>query len=176
MRRRRAVGPGQIPFSYTSRIGVMLWATNALTPVELAVVHLLLPWPAVRWAVLALSSIALVGSVAFALALGQRPHTLDPDRLTLRFGYLREVVVAVGDVVAVRPRTTLDHRRILETADGGVALSVLGETSVVLELRADATVRVGEDEVPADRVSFFADDPRALTGRLRAEIADRARD
>jgi hypothetical protein len=174
--RRRAIEPGQTPFSYSSRIGVMLWVTIALTPVEMGAVHLLLPWPAVRWAVFGLSLLALLGSVAFALALGQRPHTLDRDQLTVRFAFLREVVVPVADVVAVRPRTTLDHRRTLEVADGEITSSVLGETSVRLELRPGATVRVGDEEVPAERVALFADEPRGFTAALRELIADRARD
>jgi hypothetical protein len=174
--RRRAVGPGAAAFSYTSRIGVMLWVTIALTPVEVVAVHLLLPWPAVRWVVLGLSMVTLLGTVAFALALGQRPHTLDRDRLTLRFAFVHEVVVPVADVAGVSTRTTLDHRRTLETADGGLSLSVLGETSVRLQLSPGATVRLGSDEVPVERVAFFADDPRGVAGRLRALIADRARD
>jgi hypothetical protein len=173
--RRRAVPPGASAFGYTSRIGVMLWVTIGLTPVEMGAVHLLLPWPAVRWVVFVLSVATLVGTVAFALALGQRPHTLDRDHLTLRFGFLREVVVPVADVVAVRPGTTLDHRRLLEVGDGEVALSVLGETSVRMELRPGATVRVGQQQVPAERVALFADDPRGLTAALRALVADRAR-
>ena len=176
VRRRRAVPPGAAAFSYTSRIGVMLWVTNALTPIEMAVVHLLLPWPAVRWSVLVLSTVALVAGVAFALALAQRPHTLDRDRLTLRFTFLHEVVVPVADVVGVTARTTLDHRRILEAADGELSLSVLGETSVRLQLRPGATVRVSPDEVPVERLAFFADDPRGVGGQLRALLADRARD
>jgi hypothetical protein len=176
MCRRRAVAPGATAFSYTSRIGVMLWVTIALTPVEVLAVHLLLPWDVVRWVVLVLSLVTLVGSIAFALALGQRPHTLDRDRLTLRFAFLHQVVVPVADVVAVTARTTLDHRRTLERADGELSLSVLGETSVRLQLRPGAVVAVGDDELAVERLAFFADDPRGVAGRLRALVGDRARD
>lgn len=174
--RRRAVAPGAAVFSYTSRIGVMLWVTIALTPLEVLAVHLLLPWPVVRWVVLGLSVVTLLGTVAFALSLGQRPHTLDRDRLTVRFAFVHEVVVPVADVVGVTARTTLDHRRTLETADGELSLSVLGETSVRLDLRAGATVRLGPGQVAVDRVAFFADDPRGVARRLRELAADRTRD
>ena len=176
LRRRRDVPPGAAAFSYSSRMGVMLWVTVALTPVEVGAVHLLLPWPAVRWALVGLSVVSLVATVGFALSLGQRPHTLDREELRLRFSSLREVVVPVGDVVAVRPRTTLDQQRVLAVGDGQVSLSVLGETSVRLELRPGATVRVAGTDVPAEGVGFFADDPRGLTAALRALLADRARD
>jgi hypothetical protein len=110
------------------------------------------------------------------MALGQRPHTLDRDLLTLRFAFVHEVVVPVADVVGVSARTTLDHRRTLETADGELSLSVLGETSVRLHLRPGATVTVGDDEVAVERLAFFADDPRGLSGRLRALAAESAQD
>jgi hypothetical protein len=157
-------------------MGVMLSVTIALTPVEVGVVHLLLPWPAVRWALIGLSVVTLLATVGFALSLGQRPHTVDRDELRLRFSFLREVVVPVGDVVAVRPRTTLDQPRVLAVDDGEVSLSVLGETSVRVELRPGATVRVAGEDVPATGVALFADDPRGLTAALRARLADRARD
>lgn len=171
LRRRRDVPPGAATFSYSSRIGVMLWVAIALTPVEVGVVHLLLPWPAARWALVVLSVVTLLVTVGFALSLGQRPHTLDRGELRLRFSFLREVVVPVADVVAVRPRTTLDQPRVLAVDDGEVSLSVLGETSVRLELRPSATVRVAGEEVPAGEVALFADDPRGLTTALRALIA-----
>jgi hypothetical protein len=83
------VPAGAAAFTCTSRIGVMLWTTIGLTPVEVAAVHLLLPWSTVRWTVVALSPVTLLATVAVALALGQRPHTLDRDRLTVRFAFRR---------------------------------------------------------------------------------------
>jgi hypothetical protein len=174
VRRRRAVAPGQTPFSYTSRIGVMLWATIALTPVEMAAVHVLLPWQSVRIVVLVLSLVSLVWMAGFAFGLQQRPHVLDGERLVVRFGHLREVVVRVADVVDARAATTVDHRRNLEAADGRVALSVLGESSVRLHLRAGATVDLDGRPVPAEQVLLFADDPRGVVRALRAQATEAA--
>src|SRR3712207_1672584 len=142
VRRRRAVLPGEVALSYTSRIGVMLWATIGLTPVEMAAVHVLLPWHGARVVLLVLSVVSLVVMVALALGLRQRPHVVTPDRLVLRFGHLREVVVRLADVVGAAAGTTVDHPRMLEAGDGRVALSVLGESSVRLTLRPGAVVTV----------------------------------
>ncbi|WP_222266210.1 hypothetical protein [Modestobacter marinus] len=174
VRRRRAVTPGQTAFSATSRIGVMLWATIALTPVEMAAVHVLLPWQSVRVVVLVVSLVSLVWMVGFALALQQRPHVLDSERLIVRFGSLREVVVRLADVVDARAATTVDHRRSLEVADRRVALSVLGESSVRLQLRPGAAVGLDGGSVAAEQVLFFADDPRGLVRALRALVAESA--
>ena len=174
LRRRRAVGPGQTPLSYTSRIGVMLWVTILLSPVEIVAVHLLLPWHVVRTVVLVVSLVSLVWMLGFTLALQQRPHVLDPDRLVLRFAQLREVVVRVADVADARAATTVDHPRSLEVGEGSVSLSVLGESSVRLRLHPGATVLVDGDPVAAEQVTFFADDARRAVRELRARTAGRA--
>jgi hypothetical protein len=172
VRRRRAVAPGEVPLSYTSRIGVMLWVTVLLSPVEIVAVHLLLPWHVVRTVVLVVSLVSLVWMTGLALALQQRPHVLDRDRLVLRFAHLREVVVRLADVADARATTTLDHRRSLEVGEGSVSLSVLGESSVRLRLHPGATVLVDGAPVAAEHVVFFADDPRAALRELRARTAE----
>ena len=98
-RRRTAVRPGEEAFSYTSRIGVLLGVMIGLTPVEMGVVHVLLPWPTVRWVVFALGLAGLFWLVGFVLSLRQHPHTLDDSTLTLRFGQLRTARVQLADVL-----------------------------------------------------------------------------
>jgi hypothetical protein len=166
--RRRAVLPRQTALSYTSRIGVMLWVTIALTPVEMAAVHVLLPWHTARVVVLVVSVVSLVWMLGFTLGLQQRPHVLGADQLIVRFGHLRELVVPLADVVDARAATTVDHPRNLQVGDGQVALSVLGESSVRLQLRPGAVVMLDGRAVDAGRVLFFADDPRAAVRELFA--------
>ena len=174
LRRRRAVGPGEVPLSYTSRIGVMLWVTILLSPVEIVAVHLLLPWETVRLVVLVVSLVSLVWMLGFTLSLQQRPHVLGADRLVLRFGHLREAVVATADVAGARVATTVDHPRNLVVGEGSVALSVVGESSVRLRLHPAATVLLDGAPVSAEQVVFFADDARGAVRELRARIAERA--
>ncbi|MGY1750881.1 hypothetical protein [Modestobacter sp. SYSU DS0511] len=176
LRRRTVVRPGEQPFSYTSRIGVVLGTVIGLTPVELGVVRLLLPWPTVRWVVLALGLWGLVWLIGFALSLRQNPHTLGPDQLTLRFGQLRTARVRLADVAAARVAATDGAKRTLEVTPEQVALSLMGETSVRLTLRPGATVDLDGAQVPAERVLFFADDPRGLVRELRSRLADPVRD
>jgi len=168
LRRRRAVRPGQNAFSYTSRIGVMLWVTIGLTPVEMAAVHVLLPWPTVRVVVLVVSIGSLVWMLGFTLGLQQRPHVLDDEALVLRFGPLREIAVPLAAVADVRAATTVDHPRTLDVGDGRVVLAVLGESSVRVALHPGSTVLVDGRAADADQVVFFADDPRSVVRQLRA--------
>ncbi|WP_299957094.1 hypothetical protein [uncultured Modestobacter sp.] len=175
LRRRTVVRPGEEAFSYTSRIGVVLGTVIGLTPVEIGVVHLLLPWPTVRWVVFALAVYGLLWLIGFSLSLRQNPHTLDADALTLRFGQLRTVRVRLADVVAARVAATDGAKRNLEVTDDQVALSVMGETSVRLTLRLGSTVDLDGQAVPAEAVALFADDARRLVRELRTRLADPVR-
>ncbi|MGY1856821.1 hypothetical protein [Modestobacter sp. SYSU DS0290] len=175
VRRRTVVEPGAEAFPYTSRIGVMLGTVIGLTPVEIGVVHLLLPWPTVRWVVFALAVWGMVWLIGFALSLRQNPHTLGAEVLTLRFGRLRTVRVRLADVAEARVAATDGAKRNLEVAAGLVALSVMGETSVRLALRPGAAVDLDGQAVPAEAVALFADDPRRLVRELRTRPAHPAR-
>jgi hypothetical protein len=124
--------------------------------------------------VLVLSVVSLVWMLGFAFGLQQRPHVVRADRLVLRFGHLREVAVPLADVVDARVATTVDHPRILEVGGGRVALSVLGESNVRLRLGPGAVVTVDGAPVEADRLMFFADDPRAAVRTVRSrEVSGR---
>ncbi|MGY1844949.1 hypothetical protein [Modestobacter sp. SYSU DS0875] len=175
VRRHTVVRPGEEAFTYTSRIGVMLGTVIGLTPVEIGVVHLLLPWPTVRWVVFALAVWGMVWLIGFTLSLRQSPHTLGTDVLTLRFGQLRTVRVRLADVTEARVVATDGAKRTLEVAAGLVALSVMEETSVRLALRPGAAVDLDGQAVPAEAVALFADDPRRLVRELRTRLADPAR-
>jgi hypothetical protein len=171
VRRRRLVRPGETPIPYTDRIGVMLWTTVGLSVLEVGAAHLLVPWPAVRWVLLGVGAYGLLWLVAFAFSVKQRPHTLGRDALTLRFGYFREVVVPVAGITAVTARVELGHKRNLASLDGRLSLSVMGETSVEVRLHPGTTVTLDGRPRDAERVVFFADDPRAVVRQLRARQA-----
>jgi hypothetical protein len=174
VRRRRCVRPGETPFPYTDRIAVMLWTTVGVSLVEVTVVHLAVPVPVVRWVLLAVSGYGLLWLVAFAFSLRQRPHTLDDEALTLRFGHVRSLVVPLAVVATATASVEVGHRRNVETRGGRVVLSVMGETGVELRLHPDTRLELGGAPLTADRVAFFADDPRGVVRALRArQGADR---
>ncbi|MGY1839680.1 MULTISPECIES: hypothetical protein [unclassified Modestobacter] len=175
VRRRTVVRPGEEAFSYTSRIGVLLGVVIGLTPVEIGVVHLLLPWPTVRWVVFALALWGMAWLIGFALSLRQNPHILGADELTLRFGQLRTAQVRLADVAEARVAATDGAERNFEVTADRVALSVAGETSVRLALRPGAAIELDGRTVPTEAVALFADDPRRLVRELRTRLADPAR-
>jgi hypothetical protein len=174
VRRRRDVGPDDVALQYTDRIAVMLWTTVGLGAVETTVVHLLVPWPSVRWVLLALSGYGLLWGVGLAFSLRQHPHLLRGEELLLRFAHFRSTPVPLAGLVAARLDVRTGCRHNVERLGETLSLSVAGETSV--ELAFDPYVEVGiRGRVERfSRVRFFADDPRAAV-RLLGERAVKAR-
>jgi hypothetical protein len=165
VRRRSAVGPGEVALPYAGRFRLVLGAVTALGVLETAVVHVLLPWETARWVLLAVSLYALVWVLGSGLSLVQHPHLLREDELVLRSGHLREVAVPLAGLVAVRRSVASEHRRVLLREGDRLVLSVMGDTDV--ELRFDPPVHVAGQDEPVARIAFWADDPRTVVGLLR---------
>lgn len=165
VRRRSAVGSGDVPLPYAGRFRLVLGALTVLGALETAVVHVLLPWQTARWVLLAVSLYALVWVLGSGLSLFQHPHLLRDDELVLRFGHLRTVVVPLAGLVAVRRSVEAEHGKVLLRDGDRLVLSVMGDTDV--ELRFDPPVHVAEQEEPVARVAFWVDDPQAVVRLLR---------
>src|SRR3712207_635843 len=121
----------------------MLWAVLLLGPLEIGVVHVLTArWPLVRWALLAVGVVGLVGFLAWGLSLRQHPHVVRGRTLLLRSGRSRAVALPLETVRTVRRHVVGGHPRIVGVEADGLAVSFLGDTNVELRLDPPADVEV----------------------------------
>lgn len=171
--RRRSRPDGGTALPYTDRIAVMLWTTVGIGVVETAVVHLLVPWPTLRWVLLVLSGYGLLWLVGLVCSLRQHPHVLGDAELVLRFAHLRGTRVPLDGLVAARRDVRTGHRHNVERLGGTLSLSVAGETSVELAFDPPVEVEVRGGSGRYDTVRFFADDPRAAVRLLGERLTAR---
>lgn len=175
VRGRVDVGPGDVAIPYNGPDRVLLWTLVVLSALEIAVVHLLVSWPPLRWSLFVLGLYGLLGLVAFDGTLRQHPHLLRDGGLVLRFGHFRTVRVPLDALVSVRKHVAGAHSRTVELADGALAVSFMGETHVELRFSPATAVEV-DGRVPAvERVSFAAHDPAAAVALLRPRAGDTRR-
>ena len=174
LRRRPDVPPGATPLPVGRDERVTGWALLVASLVEMAAVHLLLPWPAVRTVLLVVSAYGTVLLVALLADRAVRPHLLLADGLRLRAGGAVDVTLPLSavDGVVLRRR---DAPRPVAFDDAALVLASGGQTQLEVSLLAPLTLRAGRREGTVTAVRFSADDPAAAVATVRARLGDRAR-
>lgn len=99
--RRTDVSGQETAIPYAGPLLPVLVAVLVVDGIGIVVLHLLLPWPAVRLAMLVVGVLGLVWLAGFLAGLRVYPHAVGPDRLRIRFGALREYRIRPADVTAV---------------------------------------------------------------------------
>jgi hypothetical protein len=170
-RRRRDVGPGELPIPYADRFTVVTWAICCLGAVELAVVHVLTArWPVARWALFALSVYALLWVLAFSFSLRQRPHLLREGELVLRFGHFRTTPVPLANLASVTGSVVAGHKRTVVIDGDRLALPVMSDTNVQLRFDPPVAVEVKGRSAELSGIAFYADEPREVVALVRSRM------
>jgi MarR family len=92
-RRIPGMGPRVEAFSYSRQIAPIMGAFIFVSLIELPVVHLLIPWDAIRVAALVVSVWGLLWMVGMLASMKVFPHLLDGDGLRIRYGASTDVHV-----------------------------------------------------------------------------------
>ncbi len=177
--RRPAVPAGATGFGCARAKTPVLVTFTALCALETVAFHLLLPWPAVRIPVDALSGYGVIWMLGVLAGTRVRPHLVGPAGLRIRNGLTLDIAVPWDAVAAVRhqtrpvtggPTVHIDHTG----GSGGRAvasIAALGQTTVdvVLRRRIAVPVRGGGTEL-VDEIRCYADDPGALVAAARSHL------
>ncbi|MFD8528286.1 hypothetical protein ACFV0L_12825 [Streptosporangium canum] len=169
VRRRVDVPEGGAAIGYDRGLRVILWAMVVTSPLELVVVHHLLPWEWARWAHLAVMAAAVLWSLGFIASLWVYPHAVNDERLRIRFGGLLDVVIPVRLIESVRSeRVSKGQSKLAEVVGETLSVEVGGMTNLVVRLREPHEVN-GFGRVRA--VRFTADDPREAVRQVTRYIS-----
>jgi hypothetical protein len=170
LRGRKDVGPADVALHYNGLDRAVLWTISALGVLEIAVVHTLVSWPGLRWALFAVGVYGLLAFVAFFRTLDQRPHLLRDGALLLRFGHFHSARVPLDSLASVRTIVVNAHKEKLALDGDTLVVACMGGTNVELQFSPPAPVDVDGRVRSLSRVSFLVRDPRAVTILLRAHV------
>lgn len=182
--RKPHVPDGAIAVGYARGALAVPAAFAVAAVVEMVVVHVLVPWPAVRVVLALLSLYGLLFVLGWMGSQVVRPHLIYPDRMVVRSGNLAVAEIPRAHIArmdrARSPRTPKDYINVED--DGTATLTLAGPdgTNVRLELAGTAAVRVpglpwarrAAREV--GRIRLSVDDPTSLVALFSAKVARRA--
>jgi hypothetical protein len=152
---------------YDAGMGALMGTVTGLSLLELAVVHLIVPWPAVQVVLLVLGAWTVLIVLGFWAGLRAYPHLVSSEGLQLRYAQYLRIHVPWEQVDEVR-RATLHEPTSITVRDGRLHLPVSGSTNLVLTLREerDVPLLLGRTR-RAREVAFVADDPIAALAAVR---------
>ena len=172
-RRPVATGPGAEPFTYAGLQTPLLVVFIAVSAIEIPVLHMLLPWEAVRFVVDLLGVYGLLWMIGILAMVRVHPHVLSDEGLRFRYAAGVDATLPWSAVAAVRERGRgLEKGRSIQVIDGVLHVVMVKQTNVDVTLREPTTVTWAKGRsATVTEVRLYADDPRAFVARAR-ELAD----
>ncbi|HYH88877.1 MAG TPA: hypothetical protein VEX67_06570 [Solirubrobacteraceae bacterium] len=178
-RRVPGLGPGAHAFSYARQVSPIIGAFIFVSLVELPVVHLLLPWEAVRIGVLVISVWGLLWMVGLLASMKVFPHLIDDAGLRIRYGTTTDIRIpweAVASVTARRRSVPTGRHVHLEHGDDGATVAnvaVMKQTRVDVVLRRPTAIALPDGTEELTGVRFYVDDAGGFVATARERLADR---
>ncbi len=179
--RRPSIPAGFEPVGY-ARLAtpvMALWIFGSA--LELPLVHVLVPWHAVRISLLIISVWGLLWMLGALAGLRSYPHLLGSDMLRIRNGAMHDIAIPWKAIaqVTTQDRSLPSSMWVLqpqETKHGThLNVAVSGRVNVHIALREPLAVRTKKGDMLLTGVSLWTDEPRAVAARLRLEAEARVR-
>jgi len=170
-RRVAGQGEGVRPVPYAKEIAPVIGAFIFVSVLELPLVHLLIPWDAVRLVVLVLSVWGVLWMVGLLASMKVFPHLIENERLRVRHGTTVDVALPWEAVAEVRARRGSVPTQARVHVDGTAAsVPVLKRTNVAVVLHGPVTLALPDGPREVTEVRLFADEPRAFVAAARERL------
>lgn len=175
-RRPLTSGTGAQVFGYSALTTPILWAFVGLNVVEVAVVHLLLPWHTARNIVDALGVYGTIWMLGLVASVRVHPHVINDFGLRIRSGMTVDLAIPWDAIATIRIRDRTVPKSLTiqsdETGSGHVLnIAVMSRTNVDVAFRQPTTLPLpkGRSE-PVTELHFYVDDPSALVAGAQEHL------
>jgi hypothetical protein len=151
-------------FGYAAQVTPILVAFSALAAFEIPVVSLLLPWPPLRYILLALGVWGLLWMLGLLASLRVHPHVVSDTGLRLRSGAQLDLHIPWHQIRDIRQlRSSSGQKLRVERSMSGGLLSLQKTTNLEATLCDPLSIRFldGHSEM-VDTIRFYADAPTSL--------------
>lgn len=171
--RRRPLGPDEYPYHARSQMGLLMGVLVLTTPLEIAVLELLIPWPWLRIVTLVLALYAFLWVVMVFASLRSMPHRMTPQGLELRYGALAGGVIPYEKIAEAHVSMAKAPKfgDGLQVESDAAYLAIAGETNLVIRLTEPMRLEGTFTQTPPLReIHFATDEPKRMIERLVARV------
>ncbi len=175
VRRRPDLRGSERAISYAGMLLPVLIAILIANGIGIVVLHLVLPWPAARLAMLTLGVLGTLWLAGFLASVHVYPHAVGDEELRIRFAAMRDCRLRLQDVTRVHAqRRSWELAGVTAVVDGDLVVPVMSETTVVVELAPGTSVSTSGSgqTVSVRRIFFAADDASAAVQAISRHMTD----
>lgn len=156
-------------FGYSAQVRPFLWVFLVLTPLEILLVDLLVPW---MW----LRALLLVFGLLSGLLLGwmlwmlyKFKHEIDDEHLWLRYAREFEYRIPLAAIESVaQGMTSRSLNKTRSVVDGTLVLEISNSTNVSVRLNDPQEIDLGRRGVhEVTKIEFWTDSPDEMVRALR---------
>ncbi|MNK61420.1 hypothetical protein D3C87_805800 [compost metagenome] len=171
--RRRPLGPDDFPYHARSPMGLLMGVLVLTTPLEVAILELLIPWPWLRIATLVGALYALLWVVMVFASLRSMPHRMTKQGVELRYGALAGGFIPYAQIAEaqVAMANAPQFGDGLQVENDSAYLAIAGETNLVLRLTEPMRLdKMFGQTAPVREIHFATDEPKRMIERLVARL------
>ena len=172
LRRRHDVPGGATPFGYTKGMMTIPAVMTAVSLVEVAIVHILIPWTWLQMVLLLLSAWGVLFMLGYFATRVVNPHYVTDGSLHLRWGHQAVLSTPLSNVAVVTSRTDHSHNSPRIDDDRLILAGIQG-TNVLIQFtepvsaNAPVSARHRREDFRTARVHLYVDDPDEFLRTLR---------
>ena len=135
---------GDRSFGYSAQVRPFLWVFLVVTPLEILLVELLVPWFRLRAVLLAFGVLSALLLAWQLWMLTKSKHEVDHEHLWLRYAREFEYRIPLASIGSVtQGMTSWTLHRTRSVVDGTLVLEISGSTNVSLRLDEPQEVDLG---------------------------------
>lgn len=156
-------------FGYSAQVRPFLWVFLVITPLEILLVDLLVPWFWLRAVLLVFGLLSALLLAWMLWMLHKFQHEIDDEYLWLRYAREFEYRIPLAAIETVtQGMTSRSLNKTRSVVDGTLVLEIANSTNVSVRLNEPQEIDLGRRGVhEVMRIEFWADNPDGIVRALR---------
>lgn len=170
---RRPLQTSEFPYHGNSQLGLIMGGLIVVTPLEIAILEILIPWPWLKLFTLVLAVYGVLWFVMLFASIRTSPHRIAAYGLHLRYGVLAGGLIPFAsiDSVDVALRKSPKPGDGLQIDGESAFLAVDGETNLVVRFKEPVLLeRIFGAAPPVREVFFRTDEPKRMLEAIKERI------